>query len=111
MDDQRARRALRRALWFHRGQPIHYHDVAEVLAFWSGEDGCNTHFSWLLRLKDGRFTGASAWHDYTGWKCQSGMSVSVHHSREEAVALGLTLNDRCNLGLLLPGESIPDKEE
>ena len=32
-------------------------------------------FARLVKLKDGRFAAVSGWHDYTGWDCQSGVTV------------------------------------
>lgn len=84
-------------------------DIEAVEAEWTdGRD--EPQFAWLFKLKDGRYVAASGGHDYTGWDCQSGLGSSIHPTREEAIRLGFTLNDRCNLGLLLPGESIPPEE-
>lgn len=94
-----------RAALEHNPQPgLSVDDIEAVEASWTnGED--EPSFAWLWRLKDGRYVAATGGHDYTGWDCQSGLETSIHATREEAISLGLTLNDRCNLGLLLPGES------
>lgn len=35
-------------------------------------------------LVDGRFAAIEGDHDYTGWSCQAGTSVTVHATAEEA---------------------------
>lgn len=80
-------------------------DISSIEAEWTdGSDEPN--FAWLLRLNDGRFVAATGWHDYTGWDCQSGLTTSIHATRDEAIRFGLTLNDREVLGLSLPEEVI-----
>lgn len=92
---------------YNQPQPITIDDVEDVEAYWTdGND--EPEFVWLLRLKDGRYAAGSGGHDYTGWDCQSGLSVTVHDTRDEAIRFGLDLNDRCTLGLLLPGESMTE---
>lgn len=87
------------------GAPFAITEVEEVSASWTdGED--EPDFAWLLRLADGTWAAATGQHDYTGWDCQSSFGASIHPSREEAIRMGFTVNDRENLGLLLPGESM-----
>ncbi len=96
---------LRTGIEYNQPQPIKADDVAEVEVGWTdGND--EPEFAWLLRLKDGRYAAASGGHDYTGWDCQSSLEITIHDTRDEAVRFGLTLNDRCNLDLLLPGEEL-----
>lgn len=64
-------------------------------------------FAWLVRLKDGRWVAATGSCDYTGWGCQDAFASSVQASREDAIRFGFTLNDRENLGLLLPDDGPP----
>lgn len=99
-----ARSALDVGMSYH-SQAFGMADVAEVEAYWT-DDADEPSFAWLLRLNDGRYVSASGWHDYTGWDCQSGLSCKVYDDREDAIAFGLTLNERELLGLLLPGEAL-----
>lgn len=105
-DDADARYQLARGLHEHP-QPWSKdadEDVSAVHAYWT--DGSDEPmFAWLLELKDGRWVAASGGHDYTGWDCQSHLESTVHATREEAIRFGLTLNQRCSLGLLLPEET------
>ena len=84
-------------------QPLSLDDVEAIDKSWTS-GGDEPDWVWLLCLKDGRFATAKAWHDYTGWDCQSDLTTSVHATREEAIRWGLTLNDRDNLGVLLPDD-------
>lgn len=96
----------------HPGQPISTTDIEAVEKEWT--DGTDEpEFCWLLKLKDGRYAVGDGGHDYTGWDCQSHLSVTVWPTRDEAIRMGMTVNDREHLGLLLPGESMaePKSEE
>ena len=90
----------------YHGAPVAIDDVAEVVAEWK-QDSDEPDFAWLLRLKDGRFAAATGWHDYTGWDCQSGFELRVFATKEEAIRLGFTVENRQHLGLSLPGEAFP----
>lgn len=110
MDEQvknAAMSELASGIEYNQPQPITMDDVADVEAYWTdGND--EPEFAWLLRLGDGRYAAGSGGHDYTGWDCQSGLVLTVYATRDEAIRFGLTLNDRCNLGLLLEGESMTE---
>jgi hypothetical protein len=94
---------LRQALAEHPQTAFSEGEIAEVEKEW--DDGTDEpEFAWLIRLKDGRYVAAHGGHDYTGWDCQSHLESTVHPTREEAIRMGLTLNEREHLGLLLPGE-------
>jgi hypothetical protein len=88
----------------HPNQPISFHDIESVEKEWTdGND--EPEYKWLFKLKDGRFAFGSGGHDYTGWDCQSGFSVlGAIGPREEVIRYAMTLNDREDLGLLLPEE-------
>jgi hypothetical protein len=97
------------AFRYHGGQPFGIDEIARVDREWTnGSD--EPSFAWLFELKDGRWGAGSGSHDYTGWDCQSSFTATAWPTREEAIRFGLTLNDRCNLGLLLPGETPPPAE-
>lgn len=49
-------------------------DIAEVLAVIEGENDGES-WRWLLKMKGGDYILAEGWCDYTGWDCQSGMSI------------------------------------
>lgn len=94
---------LESAFRYNGGQPINFEDVE--VAEWTDESD-EPSFAWLLKLRDGRWAFASGGHDCTGWDCQSGLDVTVWNTKREAIRMGMTLNDRENLGLLLPGEKL-----
>jgi hypothetical protein len=73
-------------------------DVASIIAFWSDGDD-EPSFCWLLEMKDGQWGAAAGWHDYTGWDCQSGFRLDLYPTREDAIRLGLTDEQRSNLAL------------
>ena len=94
----------------HGGQPITVEDIEAIDKQWpDGRD--EPEFAWLLKLKDGRWAAASGGHDYTGWECQSSLSVTVHPTREDALRWGFDLNMREMLGELLPDDKTPTAEE
>lgn len=51
-------------------------------------------FEWLVELHDGRFLHVEGWHDYTGWDCQSGVSVCAVGATLAEVAAHLTDDPR-----------------
>lgn len=100
---------LRSAFENHAPGDIRLDDVASIEKWWTDASD-EPNFIWLLRLTDGRWAAATGWTDYTGWDCQSAFTLKAFASREEAIRLGFTLNDRELLGELLPDDHPPEKK-
>lgn len=76
-------------------------DVAKVLA---AEDGENDGAHWIGLFKtqcydDGRFLYLTvrAWCDYTGWDCQADGNADWADTLADAIAFGLTHEERTRL--------------
>lgn len=69
-------------------------DVERVHRFYCSADTGDRDFYALIELRDGRWAGLEAWHDYTGWDCQSGVTWIVGPSRDEVWRLGLSQEAR-----------------
>lgn len=97
---------LRAAFEYNPQKDVGIEDVEKVVAEW--DDGADEpSFVWLLKLKGKKgWAVARGSHDYTGWDCQSCLDVTVWPTKKVAIYMGLTLNDRENLNLLLSGEKI-----
>ena len=55
-------------------------DVSRVLAFWSNKEPPwdtmgDADFVWLVEFHNGDRGAYYGWHDYTGWDCQSGLTL------------------------------------
>ena len=70
----RGRDDLWTALDIHPPKAFNTDDIVQIIAEVPGE---NDEFSWwwLLRLTNHKFALVSAWCDFTGWDCQSGVTV------------------------------------
>jgi len=64
----------------------------DVLAICAEVPGANDELNWwwILALKDGRYVLLSAWCDYTGWNCRSGIEYNIVTDSAEAAALAAT---------------------
>lgn len=80
--------------------------VASVVAI---EDGENDGAEWigLFKMTDGRWLVVRAGCDYTGWGCQEGGSSDVADTKREAIAFGLTAEERRRLKLDAAGGKGP----
>lgn len=99
-------------------QVFKFEDVEHIEKSWTdGSDEPN--WVWLIRLRRGihvlnaaeekcRWVVVNGGHDYTGWDCQSSLSVSYHPTKKAAIRWGLDKNERENLGLQLPEEAKAD---
>ena len=61
-------------------------DIANIHAEVPGHND-EDHWHWIIELKDGRFVHTSAWCDYTGWDCRSGVESKVAATAEDAAML------------------------
>jgi hypothetical protein len=80
------------------GKAYQITDVDSVVATADGE---NDGADWvgLFRMNDGQFLAINAGCDYTGWGCQEGGSSKIAKTKEDAIALCLTNEERERLGL------------
>lgn len=73
-------------------------DVVEVIATVDGEnDGDN--WVGLFKMNDGQYLTIQAGCDYTGWGCRESGGSQVALTKEDAIAFGLTKEERTRLGL------------
>lgn len=85
-------------------QPLgaHYHQkhVVEIVA---AVDGENDGADWvgLFWMQDGHFLTLRAGCDYTGWGCRESGSADVADSLPDAIAFGLTREERTRLAAQL----------
>jgi hypothetical protein len=49
-------------------------DIDVIVAEVCGENDGYPWY-WILQMKDGTFSAATGWCDYTGWDCQSGADI------------------------------------
>ena len=62
------------ALDIHPPKTFSTDDIVQIIAEVPGENE-ELSWWWLLRLADDKFALVSAWCDFTGWDCQSGVTV------------------------------------
>lgn len=81
-----------------RGESYKRTDVAKVVA---AEDGANDGPEWvgLFKMRDGKWLAVRAGCDYTGWGCVESGSSDYADTKADAIAFGLTEEERTRLGL------------
>lgn len=74
------------SLFGNNEMDIKLSDIKNILALIPGEaDGPSWH--WVVELHTGAFAVIIGWCDYTGWDCQSGGSMQIASTPEEAAKI------------------------
>ena len=73
-------------------------DYAEVLYDWRNDDPEGEFCGIVKNTLTGSYYSFSAWHDYTGWDCRSGVEWFGPHDSVIGAAGQLTQESRRNLG-------------
>lgn len=72
---------------------------SEVLHSWKS-DHCEPNFAGIVKTADGKVWSFSAWHDYTGWDCQSGLEWFGPYDNKVDAVKELGVEERRGLGFL-----------
>lgn len=85
--------------WYDLSYALQYNDVtgpSQIKRGLSCIEGCNDEedWHWLVELEDNTIAYLRGGCDYTGWDCQSSVSLIGHYKDlEETFTTGLPLND------------------